>query len=209
MSFVTKLILVALLVYGWQHQVELYRLWRDWQGNKQQPVRLVTADGCGSLCTDAQVFLQQQGIAFENWQANQDGVMAEVQTYTDLVGVPMLIVGNEAYLGYSPLLWLSAIAEETGRPLLNPQQQNLLAPHFNNNAPQLVLYGTSWCGYCKELRTWLKENHIHYTDIDVERHPESSYLSKGLGISGYPTVFWGRTHLFGSVNDIERQIKQL
>ncbi len=32
----------------------------------------------------------------------------------------------------------------------------------------VIVYGTSWCGYCKKTRAWLDERHVAYVDKDVE-----------------------------------------
>jgi glutaredoxin len=34
---------------------------------------------------------------------------------------------------------------------------------------QVVIYGTSWCGFCKRARAWFTERNIPFTDLDVER----------------------------------------
>lgn len=39
-----------------------------------------------------------------------------------------------------------------------------LQPH-----DQIILYGTSWCGACKQARAWLEARHIPYVEKDIER----------------------------------------
>ncbi|MGW5270396.1 mycoredoxin [Rhodococcus sp. NPDC003994] len=36
------------------------------------------------------------------------------------------------------------------------------------------MYSTSWCGYCRRLKTQLDENGIAYTEIDIEADPVSA-----------------------------------
>ncbi|AMY19341.1 mycoredoxin [Rhodococcus kroppenstedtii] len=36
------------------------------------------------------------------------------------------------------------------------------------------MYSTSWCGYCRRLKTQLDENGIAYTEIDIEADPASA-----------------------------------
>jgi glutaredoxin len=36
---------------------------------------------------------------------------------------------------------------------------------------EVVVYGTSWCGWCKRTRQWLDERSIPFVDKDVERDP--------------------------------------
>ena len=33
----------------------------------------------------------------------------------------------------------------------------------------VILYVTSGCGYCKNMRQFLKDNHINYTQYDIEQ----------------------------------------
>lgn len=32
----------------------------------------------------------------------------------------------------------------------------------------IVLYGADWCGDCRRAKTWLRENDIPFTEVDVE-----------------------------------------
>ena len=36
------------------------------------------------------------------------------------------------------------------------------------------MYSTSWCGYCRRLKTPLDENGIAYPEIDIEADPASA-----------------------------------
>lgn len=42
-------------------------------------------------------------------------------------------------------------------------------PKLSPNKDKVVLYDTSWCGYCKKLKTWLTEHQIPFTERDVEK----------------------------------------
>ncbi|RZL75570.1 MAG: glutaredoxin family protein, partial [Rhodococcus sp. (in: high G+C Gram-positive bacteria)] len=46
------------------------------------------------------------------------------------------------------------------------------------NTPQtpaaLTVYSTTWCGYCRRLKTQLDEAGIAYSEIDIEQNPESA-----------------------------------
>lgn len=43
----------------------------------------------------------------------------------------------------------------------------------SNDSPSagVVIYGTSWCGYCKKARAFFASRNIPYVDKDVERDP--------------------------------------
>lgn len=32
----------------------------------------------------------------------------------------------------------------------------------------ITVYSTSWCGFCHQLKEWLKEKNLEFEDIDIE-----------------------------------------
>ncbi|CAM2789793.1 mycoredoxin [Skermania piniformis] len=36
------------------------------------------------------------------------------------------------------------------------------------------MYSTTWCGYCRRLKTQLREAGIAYTEIDIEQDPAAA-----------------------------------
>ncbi|MBH0121868.1 mycoredoxin Mrx1 [Rhodococcus sp. HM1] len=40
--------------------------------------------------------------------------------------------------------------------------------------PALTMYSTTWCGYCRRLKTQLDANGIAYTEIDIEADPAAA-----------------------------------
>lgn len=67
---------------------------------------------------------------------------------------------------------------------------------FHSPAPEyaamheekVILYATSWCGYCSKTRQFLKENNIPYFEYDVESSSEGYDQFKALGGRGVPLV---------------------
>ncbi|MFD6674209.1 mycoredoxin Mrx1 [Rhodococcus zopfii] len=41
-------------------------------------------------------------------------------------------------------------------------------------ASALTMYSTTWCGYCRSLKTQLDANGIAYTEIDIEADPAAA-----------------------------------
>jgi mycoredoxin len=39
---------------------------------------------------------------------------------------------------------------------------------------ELTMYSTSWCGYCRRLKLWLRDAGIAYREIDIEEDPEAA-----------------------------------
>lgn len=56
----------------------------------------------------------------------------------------------------------------------------------------VVMYSTTWCGYCRRLRTQLDSEGIGYTVIDIEQHPEAAAYVEQVngGNQTVPTVVY-------------------
>ena len=46
---------------------------------------------------------------------------------------------------------------------------------------KVILYATSWCGYCKKTRELLNDNNIAYFEYDIEKSQEGMEQHKKLG----------------------------
>lgn len=53
----------------------------------------------------------------------------------------------------------------------------------------VVLYATSWCGYCKMTREFFAQNQVQFTEIDIEKSPvgRKQYEAAG-GTGGVPLI---------------------
>lgn len=56
----------------------------------------------------------------------------------------------------------------------------------------ITMYTTTWCGYCRRLKTQLASAGIGYTEIDVEVHEDAASLVESLngGNRTVPTVLF-------------------
>lgn len=63
--------------------------------------------------------------------------------------------------------------------------------------PQIILYGTSWCGYCAKARAFFKANGIQYTELDIEKTTEGHEGHKKLGGGGVPLIVVGDVVMHG------------
>jgi glutaredoxin len=52
----------------------------------------------------------------------------------------------------------------------------------------VILYATSWCGYCKKTREFLAENNIQYTEYDVEASEQGRRKFAVLNAKGVPVL---------------------
>jgi len=58
------------------------------------------------------------------------------------------------------------------------------------SSDQPVMYTTTWCGYCRRLKSQLDRAGIQLTEIDIERHPGAAALVERVngGNRTVPTV---------------------
>jgi glutaredoxin len=54
----------------------------------------------------------------------------------------------------------------------------------------IVLYSTSWCGYCRKARSWMTSNGVPFVEKDIEKDAAANaeYKSKSNGYSGVPLI---------------------
>jgi glutaredoxin len=53
---------------------------------------------------------------------------------------------------------------------------------------KVILYATSWCGYCKKARQFLDQKKIPYFEYDIEKSEEGKRQHRALGGSGVPVL---------------------
>ena len=60
------------------------------------------------------------------------------------------------------------------------------------DAGTVTMYSTTWCGYCRRLKTQLDSAGIGYTEIDIEDVPDAAELVASLngGNQTVPTVIF-------------------
>lgn len=63
--------------------------------------------------------------------------------------------------------------------------------------PTVVMYGASWCGYCKRARRYFAAHGIAYTEYDVETSEKGQADYQKLGAQGVPVILVGRQRLNG------------
>ena len=54
----------------------------------------------------------------------------------------------------------------------------------------IKLYGTDWCGDCHRAKIFLKEHHIKFDYIDIDKHETAMtfVLEKNQGLQIIPTI---------------------
>jgi glutaredoxin len=67
----------------------------------------------------------------------------------------------------------------------------------SSQQPEVILYGTSWCGYCAAARRFFDVNGIRYTEYDTEKTTEGYEGHKKLGGGGVPLIVVGGDIMHG------------
>ncbi len=56
----------------------------------------------------------------------------------------------------------------------------------------ITMYSTTWCGYCRRLKTQLDSVGIAYTEVNIEEHPDAAAFVEQVngGNQTVPTVLF-------------------
>lgn len=75
---------------------------------------------------------------------------------------------------------------------------------------EVILYGTSWCPYCKKARDFFTSRNIPFTDYDIEKDKEAAERKKQLDTgSGVPFAIINGHKISGfSPPDYERALQK-
>lgn len=64
--------------------------------------------------------------------------------------------------------------------------------------PNIVIYSTSWCGFCARARKLLKSKGASFQDIDIEESAASrEEMERRSGRTSVPQIFIGERHVGG------------
>ena len=62
---------------------------------------------------------------------------------------------------------------------------------------QVVMYGTTWCGYCAKARSYFQARNISFQDWDIESSPTAKSEYDALQGKGVPLIVVGDTVMSG------------
>lgn len=62
------------------------------------------------------------------------------------------------------------------------------APVASANRQEVILYATSWCGYCRKTRALLEREGVAYTEFDIETSDEGRRRYEALDGDGVPVL---------------------
>lgn len=77
-------------------------------------------------------------------------------------------------------------------------------PPIQLDNKEVVLYSTTWCGYCAKTREYFASNNIPYQDINVETPAgDMAYAQLGLSGHGVPVVVINKDKIIQGYNPEE------
>lgn len=196
-----KIVLLCLLAFAGYKYHQNGNSWLPPSGafDKQgKPlVVLFVGPGCGDACGKVISLLNQRNVNFEQISiAGPDG--APVSNKYSITRYPTTLVGKQEILGDDTQRITSALAEAYGKDVLTRTEQMAMNNHFDDQGrPKVVMYGTSWCPYCKQQRAFFADNKIAYDEFDVEASKPNEMAYNMLQGNGYPLTYVGYRRFAG------------
>ncbi|MDH5444374.1 MAG: glutaredoxin family protein [Gammaproteobacteria bacterium] len=75
------------------------------------------------------------------------------------------------------------------------QKWDVISAYINPNPDygeqqneEVILYATSWCGYCAKTRAFMEDKGISYYEYNIEESTEGHRQFKSLGGNGVPLL---------------------
>jgi len=165
--------------------------------NGKPSALLFVGPECGDHCERVRVLMKARGIAFDEIDVTvKDG--APVANPYGITNYPAVLIGKQRILGDDMMAIASALAENFGKQALTHSEQIAMDGHFDERGrAKVVMYGTSWCPYCKQQRKFFADNNIAFDDIDVETSDVGKLAYAALEGEGYPLTYVGYRRFSG------------
>jgi len=87
----------------------------------------------------------------------------------------------------------------TGKP---PERKAAAA----SRPPEITMYATDWCPYCRKAREFFARNGLRYTELDIEKSSSAHAEYKRLGGRGVPLIVVGEQRMSGFSEAGMRQV---
>ena len=68
---------------------------------------------------------------------------------------------------------------------------------FEATPDKVIMYSTSWCGYCKKARKYFEANSIPYTEYDIEKNRSAKRRYDLMNAKGIPVILVGKKRMNG------------
>ena len=170
-------------------------------------VWLFTFDDCGKPCDSIASMLDKR-VEYTEFNAYDEIGKQYLQKVGGSQGFPLTVIGKQKVLGSDTMKILSTLAEVIGSDTLTSSEQSVMTGHFyEDDTPAIVMYGASWCGYCKKMRNYFEENGIDYTELDAENEAKDAFAT--LKGNGFPLIYIGYRRISGAnIKQVEQIINE-
>jgi glutaredoxin len=74
---------------------------------------------------------------------------------------------------------------------------SLVTTGSNSRTKPVIMYSTSWCGYCKKARQHFTRNSIPFREFDIEKSKKAAREYKKLKGRGVPVILIGERRMNG------------
>ena len=195
--------LIILVVAGLAYQYRSHWLPQTSQGafdaQGKPAVMVYVNDRCQGPCDQATAFLASRAMPYEVINVDQQPEALKAMRQLGSPGVlPMIVVGKVRLDGYARAQVDSALAEAYGLQVLPDAGQEIMQNHFEaGGRPKVIMYGVTWCPYCKKARKFFEDNGIEYLELDPEKSSEAKSAYQWLEGNGYPLIYVGARRIEG------------
>ena len=81
---------------------------------------------------------------------------------------------------------------------INTYKQVLIDNSIYDVGPKkVVMYSTTWCGYCKKARKYFAANNIPFIEYDIEKNKRAKVRYDKMGAKGVPVILVGKKRMSG------------
>jgi glutaredoxin 3 len=68
----------------------------------------------------------------------------------------------------------------------------------NATTKKVIVYSTTWCGYCKLAKQYLTSKNVEFEEVNIEEDPKSAdYIQQKTGSAGVPVIQIGDEFILG------------
>ena len=89
----------------------------------------------------------------------------------------------------------SRVNSYSGPPVVSGKAPASKAPAAAR--PEIRMYATDWCGYCRQARQYFAQRGIRFTEVDIEKSPAGRAEYDRLGVRGVPVILVGAQRMVG------------
>ena len=72
-----------------------------------------------------------------------------------------------------------------------------VTPSKSGQRKRVIMYSTSWCGYCKKARRYFNAKGIAFKEYDIEKSQSAKKAYDKLGGRGVPVILVGKSRMNG------------